>query len=380
MRIFRIAKKEFLRNLRDPSIMLIFTLIPIFAISLLGIAVPNQFSDSEIVMSDIKIEYCVLGEASEFTDSFVKITNHVMGSSSELLRVEAQEESITRLKNNDIAAYILINEEDHAIRLYKNPLYSEKAIILEGVLNSFVERYNIFYEVQSTNAYSMTEIDFGNVEKSFVSLEELERKEGPSSMDYYGIALTILFIFYGLTTALTNTMDDKKNGTIARVFLTPIAKRELLIGKVIGEVGISTIQMAIVIASTILFYNVNWGTNPLYAFFLIFTQIILSVSIGIVLGLLFNREEAVIAVVHILIVVFAFFGGSYMPLDGLGMLGEVGKYFSPIWWSMTGIFSWIYTKETAYFSIVILHNVGFSILFLWIAALKIRKKENFIYG
>lgn len=378
MRILTIAIKEFWHNLRNPKVMLLLTLIPIIAILLLGTAVSNQFSNPAISMSNVQIEYYIAGEGSEFATSIVRLMNDFIDKSGTLQRVYQPQESVNRLKHNDIAAYVLINEAEQSVKLYKNQFYYEKAIILEGLLISAINHYNVTHNLTGHEADPSVIID--QAAKDYVSMQGLAGQEWPSAMDYYGVAFSILFVFYGMTTSITNTINDKKNGTLARALLSPAAQKELLVGKIIGEVAIKVIQMAIVIATTMFIYNVNWGAKPQYAFIMIFAQIILSVSIGTALGLIFSREEIAASLVHIMIVIFAFFGGSYMPLSGLGLLGQIGKFFSPIWWSTTGIFSLIYIGDTAIYSIALLVNVFLALVFIGIASLRIRKKEILVNG
>ncbi len=71
-------------------------------------------------------------------------------------------------------------------------------------------------------------------------------------------------------------------------------------------------------------------------------------SFGVFVGSVIKSENAADPLMHIFIVASGFFGGAYVQLSTMGSLGQVGKYFSVIWWANTGIQKFIYSEDASY--------------------------------
>ena len=380
MVIFKVAKKNILRNIRDIKAMCIMTLMPILIILMMGVALAGLFEGNELSMRDVHLEYLVKGEKGVFTKGFESLIDEMMTDGSSFLEIKDREQSINRLKNDDISSLIEIDEENKTIVLNKNNIYNTEASIIEGVLNTYVSRFNVVHEIINVNPQLIKEVSSKEEGNSYVTLKSLNRKESPSAMDYYGVAMCILFVLYGIMTLTSDIIIEKGKGTLARILLSPISKKELLLGNALGGVGTTTIQIGLIMLATLLIYNVNWGDNPIYAFILIFTEIIMAMSIGTALGFLFDSEGKALGLIQVFAGVTALFGGSYMPLQGLGLFGEIGKYISPIWWTNGGMFEMIYTGRMNSYYAAIAVNLGVAVLFLLIASWKITKKEGLING
>lgn len=381
MMIFKIAKKELLQSIRDLKSMAIMTLMPLASILILSIAISAVFNHSELSMSNVHLEYLVKGEKGVLTPGFENLmTEMLTDDSNSLLEIGDKKDSINRLKNDEISCLVEIDEGNRTIIFYKNNIYNSDASIIEGVLNTYINRFNAIYEIKSVNSKLLEDMNLEGERNNYITLKSLDKKDDPNAMDYYGVAMCILFVLYSMSMPITVNINEKKKGAIGRILMSPIRKKDLLLGKVLGGVGITTIQFGLVILTTVFIFNVNWGDHPIYAFILIFTLIMMAVSIGTALGLLFDSEEKAMGIIHVLIVIIALFGGSYMPLTGLGTFGEIGKYFSPVWWSIKGVMNMIYSGEMSTLYVAMVINLGIAILFLSIASWKITKKEGLLNG
>jgi len=369
MNILKIAKKEFLQNLRNVTVMLIMTVLPLAVIILIGMALNGVFSSSEFTMDNINLEYYVQGEKSEFTFGIEGMISELLGADSRFAEVTDLDESIKNVENNDISAMIWIDESEQIIKLYKNNEFYNQASIIENLLKNYTIRANVVSEVVLT-APELLSITPGD----YVHMKTINKTDIPSSMDYFGVVMCLLFIFYGISLPFSNTIKEKKRGTMDRILVSSVTSKEMLVGKILGNVAVNGIQALIVMMVTLFIYNANWGSHLFLAVVLVISLVVFVVSFGISFGFLLNSEEIGNAAIHTGIVIIAFFGGAYMPLSGLGIVGEIGKYFSPLWWSINGIMSMIYgnTTEMLYQAIAI--NLGVSLLFVLFTSLLIKAK------
>ncbi|QUI22502.1 ABC transporter permease [Vallitalea pronyensis] len=382
MMLLKVAIKEILQNIRDVKTIALMTLMPIASILILGMAISSAFSHSGTVsMEDVHVEYLVEGEKGALTTGFENIMGRMLTDDRHLVEVDDRETSLNRIKNNAIACLVEINEANQSISLYKNNRYNTNGSIIEARLRTYMNHINAVYAIKGVDTELPEEMPLDGGERdNTITINELDLEEPVSAMDYYGVAMSILFVLYSMSVQVTRNINEKKKGAMNRVLVSSIRKRDILLGKVLGGVTITTLQFAFVIATTLFIFNVNWGTNPAYTLILMFTFIIMAISIGTALGVVFNSEDKAMAVLHVFIVMVALFGGSYMPLTDLGVFGEVGKYFSPIWWSVRGAMETIYQGDTGTLYIAMGINIGIALVFLLLASWRMTKKEGLLHG
>jgi len=369
MNILKIAKKEILQNLRNVTVMLIMTVLPLAIIMLIGMALNGVFSSDEFAMDNLELEYYIQGEKSEFSSGIEGMISELLGEGSSYNEVTDLDQSLKSLKNKDITTLIWIDESERLVKLYKNNEFYTQASIIENLLNNYTVKTNVVHEVALTAPELLN-----NAPQDYVNMKTVNKNKMPSSMDYYGVVMCMLFLFYGITVPFSNTIKEKKCGTMDRILVASVSIKEMLVGKILGNSVVNGIQALIVMSTTLLIYNVNWGSHLVLAVLLVISLMVFVVSFGISLGFLLNSEELGNAAIHTGIVFMAFFGGAYMPLVGLGTLGEIGKYISPLWWSINGIMTTIYgnSNEMLYQAIAI--NLGVSLLFVLFTSLMISRK------
>lgn len=353
MSVLQMIKKEMLTSAREPKMMVVMTIMPLLIILIMGIAISGAFNQSNIEVDHITVDL-IVSETNTLSTGVNSMLNSFL-TDEQIITAENKDDSLLRVKNQDVGALIYIQNNDQ-IEFYYNDEFNIESSIVQTALSSFVRQYNVVMETQmmpTTPSKDYTE----NI--TFLPTKKV------TAMDYYGVAMTLLFILYGVPMAISSMIKEKTKGTLNRVLLSPVNRLHLLFGKTIGSIFVSVLQMTFILAGTILLFKVNWG-NLLETIPLLLTMIIFVVSIGILIGVVFNNEDKAMGVIHILIVIFGFFGGSYMPLQGIGILQEVGKFISPIWWNMNGLLDMIYggTSDTLITAIIINCIGAFIVLLL----------------
>lgn len=341
MYVLRMIKKEMLINAREPKIMIVMTIMPLIIILIMGIAISGAFNQGNIEVDNITVD--LIADDSPLTEGVKSMLNSFL-SEGQILTSTNKEDSLLRVRSLDVGALIYIDDSSN-IEFYYNDEFNVESSIVQTALSSFVRQYSIAVETQMMPTMSDAEYTENT---TFLPTKKV------TAMNYYGVAMTLLFMLYGVPMAISSMIKEKSKGTLNRILLSPVNRFQLLFGKTIGSIFVSILQMAFILIGTILFFNVNWG-NLAETIPLLLTMIIFVISIGILIGVVFDNEDKAMGVIHILIVIFGFFGGSYMPLQGIGFLQEVGKFVSPIWWNMNGLLDMIYggTSETLITAILI---------------------------
>lgn len=138
-----------------------------------------------------------------------------------------------------------------------------------------------------------------------------------SSMQYYAVAMTLMFSILTALTLIHSIVDDKLNGTYMRIESLPLSRGEFILGKLLSVSLSVFLQMLILIFFTSLIYRANWG-NP--ALVLLVTALY-SVTVGalaLFLGLIATNQTSVSSYSALLLWGSSFLGGSFIRLDNIG--------------------------------------------------------------
>lgn len=359
MKSIVIIRKEIIQQLRDYKMLLIMTVLPILIIMVLGL-IFNQDYTSKLTLSEMSVAYS-LSEESDLSKALISSLDQLQIKESLEL---SKSEGFERVENNELVLFIEI--ENESVKVYKNDTFLREGSAIESFIEQFLVRYSLSEKTEISEL------------RSYTNLEIASGSQDYNIMNYFGISMSLLFVFYGMPMQITSVINERKDETFSRMLNSPTQWYTIIFGKIIGNILIASLQITIIMLVTLFAFGVNWG-NPLISWLLLETFVILSVAIGITIGFLFNSEDKAMGFIHIFIVIMAFFGGSYMPLENIGFLGSVGKYFSPIWWTSNGLFGYIYTIDNMYYINAMTINLIGTLLLIGISSYLLNRKKEVIY-
>lgn len=373
MNIISIIIKEVKQSFRDRKSLVMMILFPIALIVVLSAAFKTEFTNS-IDIGTPKVLYSI-EDTGVISDSFK--TGFIEKGKD--FKIE-----FTKIKDMDSAKKKLISKEydaiiemksNNKIEFYKSELESIKAGMVESILSTYVQEFNVIVEVSKVNPQIINSL-LRNNNSNYSTITSLNKVAQPSSLDYYTIVETALIIMYAGMTGLFGIANEKNSKTRDRILISPVKKYEFLIGKTIGAVICTIIQIAIVILFSKYVLGANWG-NDIFTVLLIFTsQIVMAISIGVGLGFIFKNENVANGILNFIIPVMVFLGGSYMPIDGFGSKTfQAITYLSPVRWVNRSVFDVIYNNNYSKVSTAILINIGVALVLLAISSLLFRKEN-----
>ena len=378
MKIWALIKKEMVTGFREVNVMLIFTLMPILIIAILGLTFNNVMESEVIEMDHVAVEYAVEGDEAELTDGFTMLMGELItGEGSSVTKVSDLDGSVEKLKDAKISCAIRIDETNGEITVYKNSLQDTEGSLIEGVLGTYVARYNAITEIVKVNPRAMAEIDTTAEAGDYSRMTSLGERKTFGSMDYYGTAMIVLFVLYAVLPPFYSISNERKIGTGNRMLSSPFKKYEFFMGKFFGGMVLTILQLGVVVVVSTFVFGVNWGNRPILPMMLLLSEIVMATSIGICFGLVIKNEGTAASLVHTLIVLFGFFGGTYIPLSQVEGLAEVGRYFSPIWWIIGGMNNQIYLNDTTMLMQALAICLVAAAVFFGISVLKLSRMEGF---
>lgn len=373
MRILNIAIKEIKQSLRDKKNMIIMTLFPIVLIVILGAAFSSVMGKS-IDLGKIEVLYTLKSEGT-ISDSFESLQKDLNSYNVAFTKIEDVESGKNSIQNSKYACYIIIDDNTKEIILYKNERYNFNASFVEGIIDTFKQRYNVITEIAAVNPQIIPQV-LKEDNTKYVKLESLDDKKQPRAIDYYGVTMTSLFILYAAMTAAYGIKQEQTRKTGNRIKISPVTRGEVFSGKVMGFWIVSIIQIGIVFLFSKYAIKVDWGQNvgPIIAILL--SEILLAVSIGAVVSLYIKSEGAMSGVLNLIIPLIAFLGGAYVPIEqfGGGVLATLTK-LSPLTWINEAILNVIYRNDFNKVMPAIIVCLGATMILLIVSSFAYRREE-----
>ena len=152
---------------------------------------------------------------------------------------------------------------------------------------------------------------------------------------------TVLFVFLMAGTTAMSIYSEKKTGTFRRLLAAPLAKAELLTGKMLPGFVIVLIQIAIIFAASILLLPLI-GLDRLYLGNDLLAVVVVSVlvalcsaSLGLLIASVARTEAQISGISVVALWVMGAVSGAFVPTFFLGdFLGTIGKV-TPHYWAVS---------------------------------------------
>ena len=364
--MFNLIKKDFLTISRDRSEVLILLVMPLILISILGFALgglmegeegikeipiaivmENDFESDVESLQDQEIRQVIMNfEDGDPAKIFMDImTSPELEEIVELRTDYNSEEARDAILRDEIAAIITIPEgfslktlmgiyfeedSNSAIELLVQDKEQFRAGIIENILNSFIDEYNLEVSILQATGGVMVESE---VSSEFGKVTYLPTLRPVSSFQYYTMGMALMFALYVASTVSSNAFKEKTSHVFARLMLTGERPLGYLLSKGISATVLSILQLMILfLVSALVFKTFNEMSLESLVGMGVLT-LIFSLTIGSLATLLTSialqfNDDAVSGIFSGFVVsAFGFIGGSMLPVEQFSpLLRELGNW------------------------------------------------------
>jgi ABC-2 type transport system permease protein len=135
---------------------------------------------------------------------------------------------------------------------------------------------------------------------------------------------------------LRDLLRERKEGTLRRMLAAPVTTGQVVAGKVGAAFAITMISALLLLAVSRLGFGVDLG-DPLALFLQTVATIMMCTGIMTFLYGAISNERAADAVMSVVIIAMALFGGSMVPIEQMPPSLQAAGKFSPVFWAADGI-------------------------------------------
>jgi ABC-2 type transport system permease protein len=172
-----------------------------------------------------------------------------------------------------------------------------------------------------------------NVERLAISKEsEIAMGNEQSSPGYV--------VMFGMMTVIvagsTNLLQERQNGTLARLLAAPLNRFQLLMGKTLGLMASGIFQMLLMIIAGQYIFRVNWGQSFTAVFLLVAALSFAATGFGMMLASLCRTHAQAESLGILSVVVMSMLGGTWWPVEVLPSFMQFLYKLVPSGWAMQG--------------------------------------------
>ena len=416
-KLFQVAWKDFRLIFRDRSALVLMLLAPFLLTIGMG-AITGRFSGAD--------------SNSGITDIPVVIVNQDEGALGAALVDLFQSADLDALVNPQLlsdpaAARQLVDNDESAavihipagftasiipapgqteppavarIEFYANPTRPTSAGILKAILDQFlgqIEVGRIAAEVTVTQLLENGYIDPAQAAAVGMQAgEELAGSSGTTSsiklntttvgggqvefdiLAYMAPGMALMFLMFTVTYGARSLLLENRQGTLARMLISPTTITEVLGGKVLGIFITAVAQLAILIGGTSLLFRLEWG-DPLGVVALVLAAAFAATGWGMIIAALLKTPGQIATVGSAVMLIFGLLGGSFFDVTMLpGWVQTISKV-SPNAWGTEGFLRLsrggsIHSVLTPVIALLIMGAVLFAAAAFWLSKRGLARK------
>ncbi|MFA9558366.1 ABC transporter permease [Evansella sp. AB-rgal1] len=384
-------KKDILILLRDRSELLLLLLMPFILIAILGFALRGLFSgDPEPLQISVAIvqqdnekagiekflsdqrdqgfseEVIAELESVAFKVSPYTLLNQVFKDERlrEMITIIDMnlEEAELALSSEEIAAILTFPTEFTFLSL-KNMLLNDgggselqvtvndygslQAKVFQSIIQEFVRALN--FETAMTQALSeegivIEEWDLRDIELG--GIETVTSKDPITSFEYYTFAIAVMFVLYVASTLASKAYVEKQQQVFNRILLSGKHPISYLSGKIISAIIIAFCQLLILFTSSSLLFRPFQDVDVMFWAGILLISAILSIGVGGLTAVLtaltvrFDNETFSSVFSGGIVTIFAFTGGSFIPVANMAEIVSVIGDWTPNGAALSAYLQW----------------------------------------
>src|SRR3712207_1341939 len=247
-------------------------------------------------------------------------------------------------------------KSDQNIEVTTNSINQQNADLINMLVNIYVDNAKTYDSIASLYPEAISNIKKRKID--YIASSSVQTSKGMSSADYYAISMFTMITFYSIMSAMNLVLSDRQQGVASRIYLTGVSNSAILLGKLIGGMLATAVQLTLLYVFTRFVLRVNWGTNDWQIIGVTASLVYLSVAIGIGLATGIRNQSFLTVASNAVIPIFAFLGGSYIPLSTLNsaLINQLSN-ISPIKWVNDSLFYLIFGGQSNPIPVTLMVNL-----------------------
>lgn len=336
--VLLLARKDLRQRLRDRSFILMGIVAPLaitfILTSVAGDAFEGRFEPVYRVHDASNVVGPGLVEGLVRDAGFTDVT-----------LVSSRDEAVAAVEDGEATAAILLPEEltgsaSATIEVFGNVTGSLSTSVAAAIAEGVASELNAArLSAAGLMAAGITDPGvFAGLAALPPVIEVVEVGAGSRVLDgrtYLAVGMALFFLFFSVQGAVMNVIEERQEGTLQRLFVAPVSRGSILVGKTVAAAVTGLLSMAVLVLATTILLEANWG-EPWGVALLSVSAVAAAMGLGAILATVTRTAEQAGQFGGIVATVLGLLGGVFFPIaaDG-GWLDAVSRV-SPHRWLMEG--------------------------------------------
>ncbi|MDX1615505.1 MAG: ABC transporter permease, partial [Candidatus Promineifilaceae bacterium] len=152
---------------------------------------------------------------------------------------------------------------------------------------------------------------------------------------YFATGMAVFFLMYTVTIGGRSILNEREDGTLTRMLVTPTRYAQVLAGKVLGVYLSGLVQVTLLIGASSLLFNLDWGA-PAGIALLIIAVVAAATGWGMLLAASSKTPGQVNAVGTAMMLIFGILGGTFISIEAFSGFMRALSKITPHAWALDG--------------------------------------------
>jgi len=318
-RLLAITQKEFIQVLRDRRTLAIQLIMPILMLFLFGYAVETQVLHQPTVVVDLSQDRQSLAYINAMVNTgFFDVVGYVESETAAIQAIDSGQARVALVIPPSLATRIERRESPQVLVLIDGSdlLSSQSARTATLATAQYFAVSVVMEQVQRSPVGSRT--------ATLLPLDVRHRVLYNPDLE------SIIFMVPGLTGLLLQQQTlnlvafaivrEREIGTMEQILVTPIRPWELMLGKIIPNVGISLVNMSSILALGILWFHVPFNGDIWLFFTLAILFLFTSLGLGILISTVATSQKQAQELARLFVLPAMMLSGLMFPRESMPLL------------------------------------------------------------
>lgn len=327
-RIKTVLVKEFLEIFRDPRMKTIIFVSPLIQVLIFGYAANTDIQNSPTAVYDLDNTKESRQLIRDFKYSKYFDIKYYINTDSQEKELIDKSKVNTVLRFNHGFARDLEGNRSAEFQIILDGNDSNTASIVLGYANRIVQRYSDRYLKERGRIF---------LKKDFADAPQIDLRdrtwfnENLISRNYYipGVIALIVTIMSLLLTAMA-IVREKEIGTMEQLIVSPIRPFELILGKVLPFVIIALVDVILITAVGVLWFNVPVRGSFLLLLFCTLIYLLTSVGIGLFISTMSATQQEAVMSTFLFYFPSSLLSGFMFPIMNMPVCIQYVTYLNPL--------------------------------------------------
>jgi len=153
---------------------------------------------------------------------------------------------------------------------------------------------------------------------------------------YYAAGMAVFFLFFAVQFGISSLLDERRDGTLARLLAAPIPRRSIIGAKALTSLVIGLTSMVVLALTTRYALGAHWG-NPVGIGVLIVCAVLAATGVTAFVTTLAKTQEQANSWLSMVSIILGMLGGSFFPLAQAGGVVSFLSKMTPHAWFLSGL-------------------------------------------